>query len=540
MKGKKILALFLAGVMTLSLAACGSGGDNNTQGTAGSSMQATAGNEGGESADAGTTGGVTFPLAEKVSMDVFAMLNGEDDLKDNLTMQTMLEQANLEFNFQSVMGADLGEKRNLLLASGEYPGVFLKSGFTAADIDKYSAQGILLPIEDLIRQYAPNLTAKLDELDGWDYITAADGHVYSLPEIGRRQGAMHTYWINKKWMDNLGLQEPKSLDELYEVLKAFKEQDANGNGDPNDEIPFTTTDVVKPDLLLAYFDMSYDYSTKLAVIDDVLTYVPSADIFKEYIAYITKLYSEGILDKNAFTQRHEQQGAIGQAADVLGSFFDAGAFLTVGRDNDDDYIGLTPFAPEKFPLNTGITPGTLVLTDACENPEIVIAFFDQFYSEEGGILALMGIEGETYRILEDGTWEWIIGEGHGDDIAQVRRTCTIQGAANHPSVWPDFWFDKMSPDIDPDEVYLNGERNRLAADGVVPLPVMRYNDEDAMTIATTTTDINSYIDQYVAQVATGALDLEASWDEYLQTLESMGAGRLYDIYNAAYLEAISK
>ena len=62
---------------------------------------------------------------------------------------------------------------------------------------------------------------------------------------------MTTYWINKRWMDNLGLQEPKSLDELYEVLKAFKEEDANGNGDPNDEIPLTATDVVKPDLLLA-------------------------------------------------------------------------------------------------------------------------------------------------------------------------------------------------------------------------------------------------------------------------------------------------
>lgn len=103
------------------------------------------------------------------------------------------------------------------------------------------------------------------------------------------------------------------------------------------------------------------------------------------------------MDKNSFTQKHEQQGAIGQAGDVLGSFFDAGAFLTVGRDNDDDYIALTPFTKGTYPLGTAITPGTLVLTDACHNPETIISFFDQFYSEEGGIEAIMGIEGKTWQ-----------------------------------------------------------------------------------------------------------------------------------------------
>ena len=91
------------------------------------------------------------------------------------------------------------------------------------------------------------------------------------------------------------------------------------------------------------FGIPYDYGTKTAVIDGELTYIPTSETFKKYVAYVAKLYQEGLLDKNAFTQKHEQQGAIGQSGDVLGSFFDAGAFLTVGRDNDDDYIALTPF-----------------------------------------------------------------------------------------------------------------------------------------------------------------------------------------------------
>lgn len=481
-----------------------------------------------------------MPIAasETASYDVFAILNGEYDLKDNLTMQTTLEEAGLEFNFTSVMGADLTEKRNLLLTSGDYPDIFLKSGFTMDDLNKYGSQGLFLPLEDLIKEYAPNLAAVLDERDGWQYITSSDGHVYSLPEIGRLEGAMHTYWFNKKWMDTLGLSEPTNLDELYTVLKAFKEQDPNGNGEA-DEIPFTATDVVKPDLLMVYFDIPYDYNTKLAVIDDTLTYVPTSDVWKSYIEFVTKLYQEGIMDKNAFTQKHEQQGAVGQAGDVYGSFFDAGAFLTVGRDNDDDYIALTPFKHDTYPLKAGITPGTLVLTDTCENPETIISFFDQFYTEEGGIKAIMGIEGETYQINENGEWEWLLGNDYGD-VSALRAGSTIQGAANHPSIWPDFWYDKMSAEVDPDEVYLNGQRAKMASDGVIPLPVMNYSEEDSLTIASLTTDINAYIDQYVAQVATGELTLEDSWEEYVATVENMGAGQLMEIYQATYDAAIAE
>lgn len=534
---KKLIALLLAMAMCVStLAGCGDSGSGSKEAENNGAVSDSDKEESQDTTEEDAVSeGITFPLEETMVFTAFAGMNGEFKLSESLAMQTAMENANISIEFSDVLSSDLAEKQNLLLNSGDYPDFFIKSSI---DADKYGMQGVLIPLEDLIREYAPNLTAILDERDGWDYITAADGHVYSLPEIDSQSANDPVFWINKKWMDNLGLEEPTSFEELYEVLKAFKEEDANGNGDPDDEIPMLCDTSVSPFLLLEYEDYTWSSATNLAVIDDQLTYVPTHESYKELLAYITKLYSEGLLDKNTFTQGHDQTPAIGQSGDILGSFFDAGAFLTVGRDNDDDYIALTPFH-DTLPLNTAISPKTMAITDKCENPEVLIAWMDYFYSEEGGKLAWLGVEGETYQYNDEGKWEWILGNGYGDDLSTIRASATMQGAFLHPSIQPEAWSRDMSPEIDPDEVYLAEQMTKIKVHGKVALPAMTYTEEESTEMATLRTDIDSYVSEYRAQVVVGELDLEETWDEYIKTLEQMGLERMMEIFDRAYQDALN-
>lgn len=547
MKIKKVTAFFLAAAMAMSvMTGCGSNGSSASENDSKSSeskpaeeskeekeeSDASAESAGGEEASGGS---ITFPLAETMEFTSFSGMNQSYTLPDTLAMQEAMSRANINITFDSVLSADLTEKRNLMLASGDYPDMLFKSGIGMGDLTKYGGQGILIPLEDLIHEYMPNLTAKLDEIDGWQYLTSPDGHIYSIPEISAR-GEINLFWLNKKWLDNLSLEEPKSMDDLYEVLKAFKEQDANGNGDPDDEIPFSLT---QGDYLglLKYSGFSYDEGSMCAVIDGKLTYVPTTDYFREYVSYLAKLYQEGLLEQTSFTQGGEQQQATGQSGDVYGSFWTMGAFLTVGRDNDDDYVVMTPFYEDTYPIITGIKVGTMAITDACEHPEVLMAWADYLYSEEGGILAWMGVEGKTYQVADNGKWEWMLGGEYGDDIATVRSSATIQGAQNHPSIQPDFWFE-MSPEVDADEVYLNNERQRIAGLGKVPLPMMAYTEEDNAQIATFRADIDGYINQFIAQVCTGEVDLESGWDTYLETMEAMGASALAELHEKTYNAAV--
>lgn len=206
-----ILAASLAATM---LTGCGDSGNEESSAAA----------DGG---DSGTSASeqVTFPLEEPVTMTMFAITGNDVELSDSRAFQKMTELTNVQWEVQSVLGADLTEKRNLLVSSNDYPDVFCKAGFGSVDVAKYGGQGLFIDLTDYISTQAPNLSAILEESPGIrQQITSQDGNIYSLPEASfALPGGNVILFINEQWLENLELSEPTNLDELYDVLKAFKE-----------------------------------------------------------------------------------------------------------------------------------------------------------------------------------------------------------------------------------------------------------------------------------------------------------------------------
>ncbi len=513
MKHKRVTALFMASLMAAA-----------SLGT--STICSAAENE--------ETSAITFPLEETKNFSMLCVINGNTPIEEVDAFKVLNENSNITFDVTDVYYDEAKEKEGLILASGDYPEVFIFSTFSKTEVDKYGAEGVFVPLEDLIKEYAPNLTAYLDENDLWSYVTAPDGHIYSLPAINtnaERAAGFHV-WINKTWMNNLGLEDPTNLDEFYEVLKAFKEQDANGNGDTDDEIALSVPDGMNYlDNYLPYFGVNVDMNTWLAVKDGELIYVPTSDEYKEFLKFFKKLYDEGILDPNSFTQNYDQMTSRGSSEDVMGCFSALASFQFVGRDRDEDYITMVPFKEQKYPITTGLGEGCMMITDACEDPATLVAWADQLYSEEGGILYWLGVEGTSYIDNGDGTWSWNIGGPLGDDAATVREKGTLKFECMFPGIQPDIWFTGIT---DPDEKYLISQRGKMLDYGEVSLPAMSYDTENTDTIASLTADLNTYINQYGAQVIIGEEDLDESWDSYVETLNNMGAAELFDIYQRAF------
>ncbi|MEM5595877.1 hypothetical protein AAHB53_05270 [Niallia circulans] len=133
----------------------------------------------------------------------------------------------------------MGDKKSVLMAGGDLPDAFWGS-LALSDGDIAQNQSLFIPLEDLIAENMPNLMAAFDKEPSLRaLVTSPDGHIYSLPKkLPLRPLTGNQLFINQKWLDNLGLEMPDTYEDFYHVLQAFKEKDANGNGDLNDEIPY--------------------------------------------------------------------------------------------------------------------------------------------------------------------------------------------------------------------------------------------------------------------------------------------------------------
>ncbi len=535
MKYKKIVALVIASAISLgTLVGCGNSDSVSTDSTEEKTSQVSEETsvENSVEKEKEESNNITFPLTEKMTFTAFTSEYNGTDLSERLSFVEFMENSNIEIEFISTLPEESQEKRNVLLSSGEYPDFFIKDNFT--DVQKYAEEGEIIPLEDMIREYAPNLCAVLDERNAWGDLASLDGHIYSLPMISSQRGTVVPIWINKKWLDNLGMSEPESIEDFYNILVAFKEKDANGNGDPDDEIPLALNTAKDIKQLLNLQDYCYDHSTRLAVKSDgELVYLAEDESYKEFLEFAAKLYDEGLIYEDCYTTDRATLQALGQSADIMGCFPETASFQMVGRDNDDDYVMIMPWHGKSY-LDSGITSGAMCISDKCENPEVLIAWIDYLYSEEGGKLAYMGIEGISYEFYEDGTWGWIVGNEYGDNIDTVRANVPMQGGFSIPVLMPKAWTSLMSPLIDEDESYLNVQREKLVEHSQDAFPVMKYSSEDKAELSVLKTDIEGYVDQYTAKVIIGELDLKESWEDYLNTLEKMGVERLYEIYKTAY------
>ena len=535
MKMKKILALVLALTMLLSLlVAC-----NNEKPTETNPAETKpAETKPAETQPVETTEpkpAITFPLAETLDVSVMYILgNASYPIADNVAWKYLQEIWNMNFDTLDFTPSDAKEKMNLLMSSGEYTDILFKAN--KIDLDKYGMDGILIPLEDMIKEYMPNLSALLDERDAWADIAAPDGHIYALPSIlatDPKTGSSY-WWINKGWLDKLGLKEPKTMDDLYTVLKAFKEQDPNGNGKA-DEIPVGVySEPNAYNMLLALFTDGQNYTKYWEVMDGQMEYLPTTEYFKENLLEpFQKMYAEGLLTADMFTMDRDKYRAVCGGEEVIyGLVYDSTCAYFANTDEQLGWVTLKPTYSESWALSKGVQEGGLAITDKCANPEIILAAVDYLYTEEGGRIIRNGVEGVSYKWNEDGTWSTI-----KDGFDSPTYQATLMGTATVPGKIPDSYYELPASKYtrwQNSEIF--GKDHGVGGVGQIVPNVNRTEEEDE-EYSVLYTDISSYVNNYVAECTTGIVSIEETWETFQATLKEMGVDRMIEIQRAAYERA---
>ena len=289
---------------------------------------------------------------QPITYEIAASTQKNKNFKELEFFQELEKETNVIINWNMSSDDGWNEKKSLLFASNALPDAFYGQGIlTEVDIMKYASQGMLIPLNDLIDEYAPNLKAILDENPQYRrQITAPDGNIYALPTINELSPTTHDkLFINKTWLDNLGLEVPATPEEFEAVLQAFKDQDANGNGDPNDEIPFSfrmssSDPYNRQQGIQSLFGTfgQLDDIYHFVVNDGEVVYTPTTEPYKQAVSWFHDLYSKGLIDKEVFT--HDKNVYVAKIQDpgkIVGIFLGWSGNATAAA-NKDDYVAMAP------------------------------------------------------------------------------------------------------------------------------------------------------------------------------------------------------
>ncbi|WP_407643515.1 extracellular solute-binding protein [Cohnella endophytica] len=551
---KKRIVSMLAFVLMVSmvLAAC----SKNDNGNASSSAPSSG------------SGAASEQSSEPVKVKLFAVQEPNIDLATNKFTKFAEEKFNIKFNFETVPSDGAKEKRQISLASGDYPDAYMLTAyldqFSQADLLKYGKQGVLIPLNDLIKEYAPNIQAALDSnADLKAFSVAPDGNIYGLPAYTQcfHCSYPNKMWINTKWLDNLKLQMPKTTEEFKKVLEAFKNDDPNGNG-KKDEVPLSgsTEDFgvrVVPFLMNAFvYD---DDRNHLVLKDGKVGSAATTEEWRQGLTYIKSLYDEGLIDPGAFTQNAEAFKKIGENGDAqilgAGAGMHPAIFVNidVGNKNSKDYNPVTPLTgPNGVSLAThdggGVSPGAkfAITNKASKDAQIaMIKLVDYMFTTEGQTNAASGMEGIDWRKPKDG--EVALGEGVTPQVATIPA---VEGEAPRNAGWSGmghFYMPKEYRDsfVQGTDIYdsANYERRLYQATllyqghepkDLFPLWAIWLDPAEVDEASMLQTNIRTYIDENALQFITGHKNLEKDWDGYVKGLNDLKLGRYLEILQKAY------
>ncbi|WP_243077169.1 ABC transporter substrate-binding protein [Microbacterium sp. SS28] len=474
-----------------------------------------------------TYGGTKAPLAP--------------DYSEMQLVQQWQADTNIAIEWENLPDQVYAEKKNLMLASGDLPDVLFNTGLSDAEIVENGSNGTLLPLEDLIEEYAPTLTAILDERpDIRAAITASDGHIYTLPnveELGIVQYPNFLF-INTAWLDALGLPVPTTIDEYRDALEAFKTQDPNGNG-VADEIPLsfrTDSFCANPHDLIAALGGQPENNDHRIVRDDTVEFTANTDEYKAGVAALGDWYADGLIDPESFSQDDTAYLAKGKAGTpILGSFFWWELKEMVGDDRLGDYAllgildGVDGDKLASVSNYPDVNRGAMAITRANEYPAATMRWADRLFDPVMSAQSSWGPIGVTLEENADGILVQIpVGPGESEG---ERRQSVAPGG---PRVVTAEDFETV---VAPEP--RAKERQDLVREYYAPYkandgypPVMLSNEElDQVSFANT--DINTLVkEKFASWVVNGTIDGE--WDAYVSQLQTLGVEDVIATYQQAY------
>ena len=539
---KKLTCLLLALTMALSLTACGK------------------------------TGGASSSDEEKITLTIGVPLKSNvTDYDNNYFTQWLEETMNCELEFVHFSSTANEAKTQLatMVAGGEeLPDILYNITLNTDERYSYGEQGYLVDLADYLndKKLTADYRARILELYGDEYydemlraLTSPDGGIYGFPSavISESDLPCNMMYINATWLAQLGLEMPTTWDELVAVLRAFRDNDCNGNGIA-DEIPACGANITRCRIgnwLINNFERVHD-NYYFNVDENGQLWLPYAsDAYREGLKAIYDLVQEGLVSTLSWSMSDTAEiKSLWAPADNVPVVGVIAAHMSSHMTTDSpvmyDYEPLPPLEGAYAPILTTIPSTSCYITTDCEHPEAAFELLLAISSEDGSMAMRYGKEGVD--------WEWVTEYGSDSVAVNILNANAFVGQTN--STWGvgSAFCLKYSMNTKYHTAVTNAPENMnwnevrsaklyeysdlyLAANAATePEQTVAwttiYNEEETEEMGSIMSEIYTFVRAQLALFAVGDLDpySDADWNNYVKTLNDMGLATWEKLGQQAY------
>jgi len=392
MRKKKITALLLTAVMTMSVFATGCKKSVDT-----------------------SSGGVK-------EFDAFFAVPGNEINDDNEIRNMIAEKTGVKVKETWLTGQSAEEAIGTMIAGGEYPD-FIDGGDGMAQL--YEADA-LVALDDYIDKY-PNIKEFYTDQE-WDRLRQDDGHIYWIQQFGNIYGEEkatthndEAFWVQARVLEWAGYPEIKTMDQYFKLIEDYYKANPKME-DGTDIIPYTILCEDwryfclenAPEFLDGYPNdgsVIVDTNTK-KIVDYNVT-----DTAKAYFGKLNEEYNKGIVDPESFTQTYDEYIAKLSTGRVLGMIDQWWDFSSNVNDSlksqgldlkGCNYIPLPITINENVESKWHCSGGTLntasgiAITKDCDDVEAAMKFLNDCLDQEVNDLRFWGEKGKDYDVDENG------------------------------------------------------------------------------------------------------------------------------------------
>ncbi|MFC4600160.1 extracellular solute-binding protein [Cohnella hongkongensis] len=530
-KSAFLILVFL--LVASSLAACSSKKEN-----AQPSSPAAGSSQSPDSSESPSSG-----AEEPIQFSVYYSDNATLPFKEDwLTVQEVQKRFNANIKFEIIPIADYQTKVSLALNTGNNaPDVILYQS-TKGENASLALNGAIVPISDY-SDWTPNFNKRVQDFGLEDQVATLnlkDGKRYYLPSLYDKPFYDGGLIMRQDLLEKYGLQPPKTFDDLYAVLKKFKEENPDSYPLTILAGPRVLYRMTMPSFGISVGKNGADGSKTLSWDYENQTYFPGAisDQYKEYMTFFSKLYAEGLLDPEMADpidgDKWSQKMATGKSFATYAYYDQIGGVESASTEPGfklQMYPPLAGPAGAHHQQKSSTGSGILFPKKTADRPDferLVRTIDEIFFSEEGAKIWGLGVEGQTYT-MEDGKIKY------ADDIVNspngIYKEMQLKYGAGS-DVTQLVWINAQEM-TKYDENY--GQINAAVAampDAIQPIPpTPLFDDMIAEEAASLQTPLADTFEIWADAFLTGKKNLDNDWDQYVKEMKGLQIDRFLQLYN---------